>query len=150
GLLHEPFVTMAGRQGDHPALITADRTLSYNETDRLTTDLSGKLRNLGISEGHLVGVYARRSWQQIVAAISIVRAGAAYVPLDPDLPAERLRILLEQSGACCVLTGDVCTNSPFDRQVRTYHIETLIADRGKKTQNGSLITKPGDLAYVIY
>jgi amino acid adenylation domain-containing protein len=149
GLLHEPFLAAAGRRGNHPALISPDRTLGYAETDRLTRNAAAKLRDLHISPGDLVGVCAQRSWQQIVATISIVRAGAAYVPLDPDLPAERLRLLLERSGACCVLVGDGCANSAFDPQVRTYAIESLFADPGK-SELGSSATKPDDLAYVIY
>jgi len=73
------------------------RELTYLELDRRSNQLASHLRKLGIREGGLVGICTDRSVDMLVALLAIWKAGAAYVPLDPTYPAERLNFILEET-----------------------------------------------------
>ncbi|MER5891127.1 amino acid adenylation domain-containing protein [Streptomyces sp. NPDC001941] len=95
----------ARRDPDHPAIVTCDkRVLTHGELDRLTDRLAHLLRELGTGRGSTVGVYGTRDAPALVAVLAIVKAGAAYVPLDPAWPASRAVGLLDQLGVTTVVT----------------------------------------------
>ena len=81
------------------AVQSARETLSYAELDRRSAQLAQQLRNLGIKSGCHVGLASTRSCALIVGILGILKSGAAYLPLDPDTPAQRRRAILEDSGA---------------------------------------------------
>ncbi|MDG6109855.1 non-ribosomal peptide synthetase [Dactylosporangium aurantiacum] len=80
------------------------RDLTYAELDARSAALAGHLRRLGVGRGDLVAVCAERSHELVVALLAVMRAGAAYVPLDPQYPAERLAFMLADAAAPVVLT----------------------------------------------
>ncbi|ANT61953.1 non-ribosomal peptide synthetase [Salipiger sp. CCB-MM3] len=86
-----------------PAVVFEDRTLSYAELDRRSAALAAALRARGAGPGKVVGVALPRSEHLAVALVAILRAGAAYVPLDPENPAPRLAVLIERTGAVALL-----------------------------------------------
>ncbi|MEU3415282.1 amino acid adenylation domain-containing protein [Streptomyces sp. NPDC006658] len=86
------------------AVALDDVRLTYDETDRLANRLAHRLRALGVGAEARVGVLLEPSAELIVALLGILKAGAAYVPLDPDYPPDRLAHLLRDSGAEVVLT----------------------------------------------
>ncbi|HKH44072.1 MAG TPA: amino acid adenylation domain-containing protein, partial [Thermoanaerobaculia bacterium] len=103
-LLHEPFLMQARRNGGQPAVVATDRTLTYRELDRATAALALRLRKAGAGPGHLVAVVAEKGWEQVVAVLAILRAGAAYLPVDPALPKKRLGHLLREGDVEIALT----------------------------------------------
>ena len=102
--LHELFEAQAARTPEAPALIDGTRTLTYAELDRRANQLAHALRALGVGPESRVGICVRRSADVGVALLGILKAGAAYVPLDASWPRERLGYMLEDSGARVLVT----------------------------------------------
>ncbi len=106
--IHEIFEAQAKRRPNALAVIFEDRTLTYAELDRLTNQLAHYLHKLGLGPESLVSVCMERSIEMIVALMGTVKAGAAYVPMDPTYPPNRLTSMLQdiaqiQPGAATVL-----------------------------------------------
>jgi amino acid adenylation domain-containing protein/non-ribosomal peptide synthase protein (TIGR01720 family) len=104
GGLHEPFVRVARAEPDRVAVRTSARTLTYGELDRASEHVADRLVETGVRRGDLVAVSMRKGWEQVVAVLGVLKAGAAYVPVDPDLPLARRRHLLARTRTAAVLT----------------------------------------------
>jgi amino acid adenylation domain-containing protein/non-ribosomal peptide synthase protein (TIGR01720 family) len=102
--LHGLFQRQAALAPERPAVISPDRILTYGELARRSGRLARLLVELGARPGRPVAVVLERGWQQAVAVLGVLEAGAAYVPVDPSLPAERRQLLLEQAEADLALT----------------------------------------------
>ncbi|MFB7358169.1 amino acid adenylation domain-containing protein [Streptomyces gardneri] len=89
---------------DAPAVIAPDRTLSYGELDASARQVAAWLRAHGAGPGRLVAIVMDKGWEQVVAAYAVLYSGAAYLPIDPDLPGARLRHLLAKGEVDLVLT----------------------------------------------
>ncbi|MFI6416253.1 amino acid adenylation domain-containing protein [Streptomyces sp. NPDC050842] len=89
---------------DAPALIAPDRTLSYARLDTDARQVAAWLRAHGARPGRLVAIVMDKGWEQIVAAYGVLFSGAAYLPIDPELPGARLRHLLDKGEVDLVLT----------------------------------------------
>lgn len=89
-----PLGTLAA-SGDRPAIVEPDAgSLSYGQLDRLADEIAGKLGSLGLGPQSRVGIYARRSADAIAIMLGTLRAGAAYVPVDPNAPVDRIADIL--------------------------------------------------------
>ncbi|UQW99649.1 non-ribosomal peptide synthetase [Streptomyces sp. RerS4] len=153
GLLHEPFLARAGRQPDRVAVVSATGTVTYGELDRASLAVARSLHLAGVGSGDLVGIVADRGWEQVASAIGVLRAGAAYLPLDSGLPAARVARSLEHAGAVALLVppsapgGD---GAPEGVSVLRFD-EAVAAGAAAGPEHDPLpSTAPGDLAYVIY
>src|SRR5690606_37025370 len=91
------------RQPQAPALTYGTRTLSYGELDTLTGSLAAHLRANGVGNEDIVAVALPRSLELVIALIAVLRAGAAYLPLDLQHPPERIARILASAQARCVL-----------------------------------------------
>ncbi|HEX8459415.1 MAG TPA: amino acid adenylation domain-containing protein, partial [Pyrinomonadaceae bacterium] len=103
-LIHESFAEQAARTPGAVALVAGDVSVTYGELDALAELSATCLRLRGAHAGALVGVLMERSVEMVVALLGVLKAGAAYVPLDPSYPRERLTYMLEDSRACLLLT----------------------------------------------
>ncbi len=104
--IHECIAQCAqGPVADQPALITGPQTLSYRELLVRSTALAACLQGRGIGTGQLVGVCLPRDAQLPVVLLAILQAGAAYLPLDPDFPAERLRYMVDDAQVTLIITN---------------------------------------------
>jgi acyl carrier protein len=97
-LVHERVRAQAGRTPHGVAVEHDERRLSYAELQSRSARLSAHLRRRGVGAGSRVGVYLERSPEMVVGVLGILGAGAAYVPLDPAYPGERLSWMVEDSG----------------------------------------------------
>nr|VFK63793.1 MAG: amino acid adenylation domain-containing protein [Candidatus Kentron sp. UNK]VFK70908.1 MAG: amino acid adenylation domain-containing protein [Candidatus Kentron sp. UNK] len=104
--LHERIAAQIQRTPDRVAVRALDRTLTYRELGERTARIATALGRLGAGPGTLVGVCTDRSSHLLCALVGILKAGAAYVPLDPDYPKDRLALMMEDSGLGIVLTTD--------------------------------------------
>ena len=101
---HEMFETQAERSPDAPALLHGAEAVSYRELEERSRWLACRIAALGVEPDDRVGIFLDRSPAMIVAVLAVLRAGAAYVPLDPSYPAERLSAMLETVGARVVIS----------------------------------------------
>ena len=108
GLVHERFEHWAQVQPDAIALETADGSdvLTYAELNRRGNHLAHHLRRLGVRTDSIVGIWAERSVELVVGVLGVLKAGGAYMPLDPSLPEDRLASILRSSGTSVLLARD--------------------------------------------
>lgn len=86
------------------AVVYEERQLTYRELNERGNQLARRLRNEGIGRESIVGILSERSVDMLVGVLAVWKAGGAYVPLDADYPSERIRFMLEDSGATVLLT----------------------------------------------
>ena len=93
------------------AIINNERKLSYGELERYSTGIGHILQRENVERNSLVAIVMEKGWEQIVAAISILKAGAAYLPIDPSFPEERVHLLLKK----CICQGSIDTGKSKQR-----------------------------------
>ncbi|MFF5448536.1 amino acid adenylation domain-containing protein [Streptomyces sp. NPDC012888] len=151
GLLHEPFTAQAAAHPGRVAVIAPGRRLDYGELDGLGDRLGRWLAEHGAGPGTFVGVVMEKGWEQVAATLGVLKSGAAYVPVDAGVPAERLRLLLEKSGIRLVLTQSRVEDTTAwpDGTVRLSvdGPEVLDVPAGPLPPSPA---RPEDLAYVIF
>jgi natural product biosynthesis luciferase-like monooxygenase protein len=103
-LVHDRIALQADRTPGTAAIIHSSRTMTYRDLDDAANVLSARLRAVGVDRGAVVGVYLDRSPHTVVALLGIMRAGAAYLPLDPSYPNERLTFMVADSGTAVVVS----------------------------------------------
>ena len=125
-------------------------SLSYAELEQRSNALAHYLRSKGAGRGAFVGLHLERSPQIVVALLGILKSGAAYLPLDPSFPADRLAFMLEDSGAKLLVSESSLSGSlSFDGEtVLLDSDKAAIADAGDTPLDVG--TTAEDLAYVIY
>lgn len=104
-MIHELVAAQARRTPAAPAVWAHDARLSYEELDRRSNQVAHLLRARGLTAGSRVGLCLERSAALVVGALGILKAGCAYVALDPEVPAARLEFMLRNSGAATQLAG---------------------------------------------
>lgn len=97
-LLHSLLAESAARDPERTALVDGETTLTYGELDRLTNRIGNLLTASGVGKGDRVGLYLRKSAEAVEGAYGVMKAGAAYVPIDPDAPLERVAYILGNCG----------------------------------------------------
>src|SRR2546429_580877 len=105
-LLHELFERQVEARPTAVAVICGAQTMTYEELDRRANGLARLLRNRGIGRGDCVGLLLPRSAEVYVGMLGILKAGAAYVPLDPEYPAERVSFILSDCQARALVTTE--------------------------------------------
>jgi non-ribosomal peptide synthetase-like protein len=103
-LLHEIFEEQAARTPENIAVIEGARQITYRELDERSNRLAHLLHSRGIRHGSFVGILIGRSIDAYTAILASLKAGAAYVPLDPDYPTDRVTFILDDAGVALVLT----------------------------------------------
>ncbi|WP_449417840.1 amino acid adenylation domain-containing protein [Phormidium nigroviride] len=149
-LLHSLFATQVKQRSKKTAVATSTSSLSYQELFDRSNQVGHRLRQLGVLPNKLVAIVMDKGWEQIVAVMGILTAGAAYVPIDPGLPEERLFYLLENSQVEIVLTQSWLKEKLAWRE----GIQLLCLDNEDLAKESKQPLEPvqtaDDLAYVIY
>ncbi|MFJ9718485.1 amino acid adenylation domain-containing protein [Streptomyces sp. NPDC101213] len=148
----ELFRQQAARTPDAPAVRASGRTLSYRELDECSTRLAHHLLARGARPEALVGVSLRRGPDLLPALLAVWKTGAAYLPLDVDLPVQRLRHMVAAAGCALMVTRSEHLDAlgPFDQG------ECVLLDRERAAIDAVEPTPidvpvgPAHLAYVIY
>lgn len=137
----------AARAPDAPAVIFRDETLSYSDLIGRADAIASALATAGVRPGDIVGVHMRRSADMVAALIGVMRAGAAYLPLDPSFPAERLAYMAEDAGLKIVLTADGAAGFSPPSVVRLLALSDI---RGLAHDFAPLPASSSDLIYLLY
>ncbi|MFF3898067.1 non-ribosomal peptide synthase/polyketide synthase [Streptomyces sp. NPDC001812] len=132
---------------DAPAVLFGDRVLTYAELDERTDRLAGVLAGRGIGPEQIVAVAVPRSAELVVSVLAVLKAGAAYLPVDLDYPAERVAYMLEDSRPALVITTSAAADTiPGD-------VPRFLVDRPDDLVGPLAPVVPADVtspAYVIY
>lgn len=105
-LLHHLLEASAKAQPDRPAVVDGERSLTYSELDRASNRVANLLQDVGVQRGDRVGLYLNKSIEAVIALYGVMKAGAVYVPLDPDAPVARLGYICANCGIRCLITGE--------------------------------------------
>lgn len=125
---------------------------TYEQVERLTTAFAAYLREEGVSRETMVGVYVDRSERMILTILSILKAGAAYVPLDPTHPSERNRYIVEQSKLAYVVTQE-CYKGDVSGERKIICLEqiwNMLESKEEEDLSDTWLTGGHQLAYVIF
>ena len=149
--IHQLFEAQVERTPEAIALVLEDRQLTYAELNRKANQLARHLQTLGAQPDGLVGICCDRSPEMVIGMLGILKAGAAYVPLDPYYPEERLQWMVSDSEMPILLTQEKWQGVLPDRQARIVCWEKdggAIA--GQSDRNLESPVASDRLAYVIY
>ncbi|MDQ3810178.1 MAG: amino acid adenylation domain-containing protein, partial [Chloroflexota bacterium] len=149
--LHDLVQAQAERTPDVIAAVLDDDQLTYAQLDQRANQLAHHLRQLGVQPNMLVGVSMERSLDLVVALLGVLKAGAAYVPLDPGYPAERLAFMVDDARAPVLLT-----QSHLLERLPRHGTQVVAVDgdwsaiAAHPTSPPPSQVRPDDLAYVIF
>ncbi|WP_337842012.1 amino acid adenylation domain-containing protein [Rheinheimera sp.] len=159
--LHQCFQQRAQQKPHQLALVDGNTKLSYRQLDQLSDQLAAllhtKLASAGPVTDQPVLLMLSRSWHAIVAMLAVLKAGAAYVPLDPDVPAERLQYIASDCQAALLLTETALQHlAPTGPEVLSVDqwLNAALAqsDRIQPDHSPAIpaVASPGQLAYILY
>jgi amino acid adenylation domain-containing protein len=143
------FEARAARAPAAPAIEDGPSTLTAGELNRRANRLAHRLRKAGVAERDVVAVLRDRSAASVVALLAVMKAGAAYLPIDPRYPEERVAFLLRHSGARAVVTSAALAPSlPADTPPVTRDDASDLGD--EPDTDPPRTTTPEDAAYLLY
>lgn len=146
--IHQLFEEQVERTPDNIAVVFEDKQLSYRELNGKANQLARILREKGVGPDSIVGIMTGRSLDVIVGILGILKAGGAFLPIDPGYPEERIEFMLNDSSVKALVT------QPSLREKIHYSGEILEIDENTAysgdSPNPLNVNKPSDLAYVIY
>jgi len=172
-LLHHLLINSAAQHPEKEAVRMEGRALTYGQLNRLTSQVARVLRSVGVGRGDRVGIYLHKSLGSVISVFGIMKAGAAYVPLDPKAPTRRLAYITGDCGIQVLLTspkkladlaGFVAEGTPLKtavltednpeplngvpEQIRVVRWSEVIAGEEAEPSPGPTIET--DLAYLLY
>lgn len=132
------------------AIMDEHRALSYQELDKTTNQLARLIRQFNIQSDSLVGLFLERSIETVIAILAVLKAGGAYLPIDPNTPAERIKYIFKETNC-----GLILTQSHLKNTLSAYYHKELIdlntyIWRDENSSSLENIIQNTDLAYVIY
>jgi non-ribosomal peptide synthetase-like protein len=148
-LLHTYFERQAQQNPDRLALVCNEQQMTYRELEQRSNQLAHYLGSRGIGVGARVGLLLARSIEVYIAVLGILKAGAAYVPMDPDYPADRVQYILSDSAADLLLTSATLLTNHVDLPCASFCFDPqLIASQ--PTIPANIEIEPTELCYIIY
>ncbi len=146
--IHQLFERQAELNPDHEAVLFENQTLTYRQLNERSNQLARVLQDKGVGTDQVVAVLTDRSANMMIGILAILKAGGAFLPIDPELPDERRAFLMKDSGAGVLLTSAGHAIPPL------FEGEVLLLDNPLLYQGGTdnlqLSYSENDLMYVIY
>ncbi|WP_459962768.1 amino acid adenylation domain-containing protein, partial [Mycobacterium avium] len=142
------FAEQAARTPDAVALVYEDRSWTYRELDEAANRVAHRLAGFGVGAGERVALLFSRSAEAIVAILAVLKTGAAYLPIDPALPDERIGLMLADAAPMVAIS-----TAELAPRLRGHHVVVLdVHDPAVDTQPSTPLPPPGadDIAYLIY
>jgi amino acid adenylation domain-containing protein len=136
---------------DAAAVVTCEGHLTYLGLNNAANQLADDLQRLGVGPEVRAGICAERSPEMVIALLAVLKAGGAYLPLDPSYPTERLAFMLEDSGALLLLAQRHLIGKLPQTGIHTISLDprsgVIVGESCENPRNGAV---PGTLGYVIY
>jgi amino acid adenylation domain-containing protein len=149
--IHHLFEAQVEKTPDAIALIFANQQLTYRELNNRANQLAHYLQNLGVKPESLVGICMERSIEMVVGILAIMKAGGAYLPLDPNYPQERLAFMLEDAQLSLLLVQLHLVNELPAHTAKVVTIDTDGAAFADYSQANPFISvQLENAAYIIY
>ncbi len=149
--IHTAFERQASSTPNATALRFQGKDLTYREISERSNQLARYLMKTGVQPDMLVGVSIECSPEMIIALLAVLKTGAAYLPLDPSYPAERLKFMVDDAQVACVVTDSVIRNKLPDQLPKVIQLDSeaeLI--KQESSHNLALDLPDADRAYVLY
>ena len=153
--LHELFEFQADYRKTSPAILCGDAAFTYEDVEKRANRLAHSLKKHGARPGMFIGIYFDRSEKPLIAILAVLKAGAAYVPIDPQFPLERIRYILANTNAAILLTERALSDAaPSFFEGTTIVIDADSGAIGNEpfariSRNESGVT-PDDLCYIMF
>ena len=148
--LHDSIAAQALHMPDHPAVCFNGCDLTFRELDEASTAVAHRLLARGVKPGDVVGLFMERTPDLIVGLLAILKAGAAYLPLDPDYPADRIAFMIEDSKTPLVVTRSTVRGLLALPASRSFVIDEAEGAVAAVPDSKLPHVAAGSAAYVIY
>jgi amino acid adenylation domain-containing protein len=149
--IHRVFEDRVRLTPDRVALVCDETAISYRQLNRHANQLARRLETLGVTRGADVGVCIERSIEMVIAMLAVMKAGAAYVPLDPAYPLERLAYIVEDAKLRVVLTARLAPTIPASSSVLSVIVDPFCDSEWSEVAGDlTVAVGPQDAAYIIY
>ena len=149
--LHQWFEEQAARTPERVALVFGERQFRYQELNERANRLGHYLRRQGVGPEVIVGICAERSLEMVVALLGVLKAGGAYLPLDPTHPTERLAFMVKDAGLSVVLTQRRLVERVPGHAAQVFCLDTEWPNLAQESnENPAPAARSENLAYVIY
>lgn len=143
------FEEQVEKTPDNVAVVFEDKKLTYRELNEKANVLARLLISKNIKANDLCGIILNRSLEMIISILAVLKSGAAYIPIDPNYPKDRIEYILKDSNVKIVLTEDEYIPSLSDFNLNIINIKTL-ENFSSDTGNLNIVQSPEDLSYIIY
>ncbi|MCX7708612.1 MAG: amino acid adenylation domain-containing protein [Clostridia bacterium] len=146
--IHRLFESQVEKTPDRVALLNGDHAVTYREMNDRANQVAWLLKEKGVGRDHIVGLLVDRSVEMMVGILGVLKAGGAYLPIDPEYPKERIEYMLSDSGANILLTQknymgrSYCNCEMIDLQDCKLNIQ--------RNENLNIPESIDSLAYIIY
>ncbi len=141
----ELFEMQVEKETDRIAIRDNDRRFTYGQLNGIVNYLARRLQKLGVGKDKFVAIYAERSIELIVGILGVIKAGAAYIPIDIKCPEDRIQYMLQDSDPKAVLTY----NCSVQTKIPCISLEEIVVE-GTMEDNLGILSSPNDLVYCIY
>lgn len=141
----EVMLEIFSKYKERKAVVFGDSFLTYEELERKSNVLARKLRNAGVKPNDYVGILAQKSMEMLIGVCAIVKAGGAYMPINPDYPKERIDFLIKDSVCKAVLTYEV----DYEVDAVTFSMEDDKIWEGNESPLEN-VNRPEDSIYLMY
>jgi amino acid adenylation domain-containing protein len=152
-LAHQAFENIAREKPDLVAVEQGDKQISYGELDRQSTNLSYYLIKSGVKNGDFVPLVTSRSFEMVIGMLAILKAGAAYIPIDNSMPVDRIMTILQEAGGKNVLLHPETSSELLDSVKKYYSTHLMNAELLITTQSKVTVLRPilgTDPSYVVF
>lgn len=130
------------------ALTFEGKQMSYTVLNEKANSLAHELKNNGITNNSIIGVMVNRSFEMIISILAVLKAGGAYIPIDPEYPLDRINYMLQDSKASLLLTTKNVESIVDCNKIIYVDLDSSIYNTNKN--NLESISNPDDLSYIIY
>ncbi|MEJ6479888.1 non-ribosomal peptide synthase/polyketide synthase [Nostoc punctiforme UO1] len=149
--IHQLFEEQVDSTPDAVAVVFEDQQLTYYELNYRANQLAHYLRSFGVGSDTLVGLCVERSLEMVIGLLGILKAGAAYVPLDPEYPSDRLSFILEDAQVRVLLTQQSILDRLHQHQAHQVYLDTDAKLISQCSQDNLISdVQANNLAYIIY